>query len=222
MDKPAALPCDYDSDPERWVSRPSEAVAIGDVHQPIAERLSAEGLSPVIDIGSGYGRLGDELAEGTCYLGIEISPTQIARSTQPVVRADALHLPVRGGVAGAVAALYMLYHVARPGDVVREALRVLKPGGLFVAATTSRFDSPEVQPPQDPTPFNAQEAPDIIGEVFADVEVERWDAPMITLSDREAVRLYLRSRCADPELAEAVDTPVSITKRGCIVWGRKA
>jgi hypothetical protein len=31
----------------------------------------------------------------------------------------------------------------------------------------------------------------------------------------------LTSRMADPAFADTIETPVTITKRGCIVWGRK-
>ena len=221
MTPPRGLPCDYDTNPERWARRPPEVVALGDVHGPIAERILAEGLSPVIDVGSGYGRLGDELKGGARYLGIDMSPTQISRSTQPVVMGDANRLPVRDGSAGAVAALWMLYHLDDPVVAIREAHRVLKPGGLFVASTSRRDDSPEVQPAQERTTFDSEEALGVVAQVFENVEVETWDAPMLTLQDRNAVRLYLTSRMANPALADKVETPVTITKRGSIVWGRK-
>lgn len=216
-----ALPCDYDSDPDRWANRPPEVLAVGDVHPDIAERIVQESLSPVIDIGSGYGRLGDALRGRTEYLGIELSPSQVRRSTQPVVRGDANLVPIRTETAGAVAALWMLYHLDDPVVAIREAHRVLRPGGLFVACASRRDDLPEVEPPSEPSTFDAEEAPAIVGEVFGEVEVESWDAPMITLQDRAAVRLYLTSRMADPALADRVPTPVTVTKRESIVWGRK-
>jgi SAM-dependent methyltransferase len=221
MSRPPALPCDYDTNPERWMRRPAEALAAGDVHEFASARIVAEGLSPVIDVGSGHGRLGDLLRGEARYVGVDISPGQISRSTQPVVLADATRLPFRDESAGTVAALWMLYHVADPILVIREAHRVLRPGGLFVASTSRRDDSPEVQPPSEPTTFDAEEAPAIVGDVFAEIEVETWDAPMFTLPDRDSVREYLISRMADPALADKVETPVTVTKRGCIVCGRK-
>ncbi len=221
MSRPPALPCDYDTNPERWIRRPAEARAAGDVHEGVTARILAEGLSPVIDVGSGHGRLGDLLGSGVRYLSIDLSPAQISRSTRPVVMADGQDLPVRDDSAGAVAALWMLYHIEDPLVVIREAYRVLRRGGLFVASTIRRDDSPEVEPSSEPTTFDAEEAPAIVGAVFAEIEVEAWDAPMFTLPDRDSVREYLTQRLADPALADNIETPVTITKRGCLVWGRK-
>ena len=221
MSRRPALPCDYDTDPERWIRRPAEAKAVGDVHEIVADRIRQEGLSPVIDVGSGHGRLGDLLGAGVRYLGIDRSPGQIARSSQPAALADATRLPIRDKSAGAVAALWMLYHLDDPIAAIREAHRVLRPGALFVASASRRDDSPEVQPSREPTTFDAEEAPEIVGRVFDEIEVEAWDEPMFTLPDRAAVRQYLSSRMANPDLADSVKTPVTITKRGCLVWGRK-
>jgi len=221
MSRPQALPCDYDTNPERWTKRPSAAQGAGDVHEIVADRIRQERLSPVIDMGSGHGRLGDLLGPSVPCFGIDRSPGQVSRSTQPAGLADATQLPVRSGSAGAVAALWMLYHLNEPLIAIREAHRVLRVGGLFVASTSRRDDSPEVQPTQAPTTFDSEEAPSIVKDVFSEVQVQSWDRPMFTLPDRDAVREYLLSRMADPELANRVDTPVTVTKRGCLVWARK-
>jgi hypothetical protein len=107
---------------------------------------------------------------------------------------------------------------------------VLRPGGLFVATTTARDDSPELHAffgPPEPTPFDAEEAAHIVGDVFGGdaVEVDRWDGPFVVLPDREAVDTYLRGRGisteAAAEVAASVDTPFTVTKRGVAVWARK-
>jgi len=221
MTRPRGLPCDYDTNPSRWANRPPEVEATGDVHPGIAERILNERLSPVIDVGSGWGRLGEHLRGGAQYLGVEMSQTQITRTKLPVVMGDANHLPIQSDSAGVVASLYMLYHLDEPLNAIREAHRVLKPGGLFVACSPARNDSPEVQPEQEPSTFDAEDAPAMVGQVFDDVKVDAWDAPMLTFGTRDALRLYLTSRCADPTLADNVALPVTVTKRGCIVWGRK-
>jgi SAM-dependent methyltransferase len=221
MTGPRGLPCDYDSNPARWANRPPEVEATGDVHPGIAERILAENLSPVVDVGSGWGRLG-ECLNGTRYLGIDMSKTQARHTRLPVVLGDANCIPIRDECAVAVAALYMLYHLDEPLNAIREAHRVLKRGGLFVACSPARDDSPEVQPEQEPSTFDAEDAPAIVRQVFEDVEVDTWDLPgFLTFGTRDALRLYLTSRLADPRLADDAELPVTVTKRGCIVWGRK-
>ena len=59
--------------------------------------------------------------------------------------------------------------------------------------TTSRHDSTELahvwQLP--PSSFDADDAPRLMAAAFEEVQVERWDAPLVRLPDRDAVRDYL-------------------------------
>jgi hypothetical protein len=64
-----------------------------------------------------------------------------------------------------------------------------------------------------------------VASVFGQVQVERWDAPLVRLPDRDAVRDYLIARFVGPEAAataaERVETPVAITKRGALIYARR-
>jgi len=64
-----------------------------------------------------------------------------------------------------------------------------------------------------------------VASVFGRVQVERWDAPLVRLPDRDAVLDYLLARLVAPEAAvaaaEQVTTPVAITKRGAVIHARK-
>ena len=173
----------------------------------------------VLDVGCGRGRLAHYLVGR--WVGLDPSPAQLADAPRPVVRANAIQLPVRRESLDAVTALWMLYHLPEPVLAVREAHRVLKPGGWFVASAARRDDSPEVMATHAATTFDAEEASAIVSDVFTEIEVETWDAPMIVLADQEAVKAYLRCRFVDTELAESIATPVTVTKRGCLVWARK-
>jgi SAM-dependent methyltransferase len=63
-------------------------------------------------------------------------------------------------------------------------------------------------------------------EAFEEIQVERWDAPLVRLPDRDAVRDYLTARLVPPELATdaagRITTPVTITRRGALIKARKA
>jgi hypothetical protein len=66
---------------------------------------------------------------------------------------------------------------------------------------------------------------DLIGRVFAPVDVLTWDEPLISLPDRAALALFLRGRGLSPQAASRaageLDPPLRITKRGILVWARK-
>lgn len=214
---PGALPNDYDSDPGRFGATDRDGQLRGDAHEVVAQRLARERIAPVIDVGGGRGRLAELLPGGVV---VDSSPAQLAEAADSKLRANALSLPFADGVAGAVAMLWMLYHLDDPVAAVGEARRVLRSGGLFAACTSSRSNDPELTDGYAPSPFDAEEAPAIVASVFDDVEVQTWDGPLTLLPDRDAVARYCRSHSLPPEAAGRVTPPVTLTKRGCLVWAR--
>jgi SAM-dependent methyltransferase len=212
-----AVPNDYDFDPGRFRAADRSWQLHGDTHEMVAERLVRDLHAPVIDVGGGRGRLA-ELLPGTIV--VDPSPAQLGDAPRPKVRADALALPFASGAAGAVAMLWMLYHLEDPVAAIAEGKRVLRPGGLFATCTASRRNDPELTDGYPPSPFDAEEAPAIVASVFGEVEVDAWDGPLTRLPDREAVERYCRSHFLPPEAADRVEPPVTLTKRGCLVWAR--
>jgi hypothetical protein len=97
---------------------------------------------------------------------------------------------------------------------------VLRPGGLFVACTSSRRNDPELTDGYPATGFDAEEAGSIVSTVFGEVRVESWDARMTYLPDRDAVVRYCRSHLLPRSAADAVTPPLWLTKRGCLVFAR--
>jgi SAM-dependent methyltransferase len=199
---------------------------VDDIHQRVAERLLAEGLTPVLDVGCGEGELARHLPEGA-WVGLDSSAEMLARAPRPAVHGEATALPFPDASFSSVALLYVLYHLEEPARALAEARRVMRGGGMVAAAAPSRDDSPEFAHvlPHVPLTFDAELAPELLSEHFIDVEVERWDAPLLELPDAVAVRDYLVGKGVGRETAKraAAETvvPISVTKRGALVLARK-
>jgi len=118
----------------------------------------------------------------------------------------------------------MLYHLDEPLVALKEARRVVRRGGLVAICTSSRSNDPELVPHgYPPTPFDAEEAAEVVGRVFeeSNVEVERWDVPLVRLKDRNEVAAYARSHLLPSDTAIRVTVPLTLTKRGCLAWARR-
>jgi SAM-dependent methyltransferase len=201
MTNPKAIPSDYDSDPDRFRTNVLAVERYGlatDVHDEVAHRMAEETPGPRLDLGCGEGRLTKPLlALGAPTVSMDLSATMLAAVTGNRVLGDASRLPFQSQAFGSVAALYMLYHLDEPRQALTECLRVLRPGGLFAACAPSRFNDPEladVLPPSKPETFDGENGQAMIAEFFEYVEVERWDAPLIYLPDRNALLVYLQGR----------------------------
>lgn len=200
-----------------------------DIHPYVADRLAAWKQTPVLDLGCGPTRLGRLLSDrGVPWVGLDRARERLAAGRGPRLLGDALRLPFAEGSFGAVAALYMLYHFADPAAVLRESQRVLRAGGVFVCAAPAADDDPEIAPflPQAPAAtFDSDVAPAMLGELFADIGVQRWEMALYRLPDERAVWTYLVARGHAPEAAEraarATELPLWLTKRGAIAWGWK-
>ena len=103
----------------------------------------------------------------------------------------------------------------------------MRRGGLIAVAAPSRHDSLELAHalPKTPLTFDAELAPGLLRELFEEPEVKRWDAPLIELPTARAVRDYLVGKQVAPDRAQAVagatELPLSVTKRGALLFARK-
>lgn len=93
----------------------------------------------LIDVGCGGGLLAPHVADaGYHHIGVDLVTSALAHAREQgmtVVRGDALALPFATASADVVSAGELFEHVPDLAGAVREACRVLRPGGLLVADT---------------------------------------------------------------------------------------
>jgi SAM-dependent methyltransferase len=221
-----SVPCDYDTDPERYRPgmRTARAHTRADLYGRVARLLGALGAGTVLDVGCADGALRAALpAPGPWLVGLDASETLLRDHPPRVLRADARRLPVRDRAVDAVTALNVLYHLPDPMPALREARRVLRAGGHLLAATIACTDSPEFSTywSRSATSFDAEDASGLLARVFDSMAVFAWDAPLVTLPDAAAIRRYLIGRQVRAEIAVAaadeLPTPLSVTKRGALI-----
>jgi SAM-dependent methyltransferase len=222
------VPSDYTADPGRYrlgmaIAR---AHATAGLYDLVAALLTGLDARLVLDVGCADGVLRAALpAPGPRVVGLDRAVPLLRAHPPPVVQADASRLPFRAAAFDAVTALNVLYHLRDPLPALHAALRVLRPGGHMVASAIARDDSPELAAhwTRPRTSFDAEDAPRLLGRVFGDVTVHRWDAPLVTLPDAQAVRDYLLGRRAPATVADRaaheLAVPLTVTKRGALVVG---
>jgi SAM-dependent methyltransferase len=227
-----ALPPDYDTDPERFLS--NAKWGHDDVHPYVAERIAQAGANRVLDVGGGHGALTRLLPDlGMKGILLDISPTMVALGPRPAVRADGRRLPVSDSSFDAVAALYTLYHYEDPLVPISECRRVLRTGGLFVACSPNRNSTPELSAvlplSGESGTFDGEDSPAIVADVFNgphdQVEEVRWVGPMHTLTDSAYATAFLRtmgmSEGGASAAANQLELPMTLTMRGCFVYAIK-
>ena len=200
-------------------------------HADVARRFHAEGIRVALDVGCGDGRLSALLkTQGIQPVGVDLSAELAPRAAihANVARADARCLPFHRHAFSAAAALCMLYFFRYPTVVLAEIRRVLQPGGLIAVSAPSRDNDPEladVLPSRGPASFNSENALDLVGQVFTDLHVERWDGPFVRLPTQDALLEYILGRGASPEkaanFAKTAPMPFMLTKRGALVYAMK-
>lgn len=143
----------YDVLHEKWYEADDHPIALLRAENRIRAPWIARELesrlkknAQVLDVGCGAGFLSNHLALAGCEVtGIDLSQSSLAVAkkydrTQTVryLHADAYALPFERESFDAVCAMDILEHVEDPTLLIREAARVLRPGGLFFFHTFNR------------------------------------------------------------------------------------
>jgi SAM-dependent methyltransferase len=193
-----------------------------------ARRLRTERIGRFLELGGGRGPISQLLAaDGIQCVLLDLNVHDWQDHHRPAVAGDLRSTPIKRASFDAVSAVNCLYFLADPVDGIREAYEILRPGGIFLASTPSRYHDPELahvthQWGRRGT-FDAEDAADRVAQVFDDLGVEWWDVHAYHLPDRAAVIDYLVAfGVADPEArAEQLPVPLDITKKGVNIWARR-
>ncbi|WP_371657260.1 MULTISPECIES: class I SAM-dependent methyltransferase [unclassified Streptomyces] len=172
----------------------------------------ADVRGPVADVGCGNGKFVQRLRTERPDLTVvpmDISPGILTGIPGAIV-ADAQQLPLANGALSAALGMHMLYHVEDQQRAVRELGRVLAPDGLAFISTNSRTDKGELENlwrraagdvlgiPEGParvqlsSRFTLEEAPGVLGEVFAEIRTIQLPG-VIDVSDAAPVVAHLAS-----------------------------
>ena len=172
----------------------------------------------VVDAGCGNGRDLADLARAGHrgpLIGIDLSigmldavPINAAAARRVV--GDVMAIPIATGAADVALAMHMLYHVADIAAAVGELRRIVRTdGGICLTSTNSATTMPELievwqralsAAAGEPVPltrdsmarFSLENAADLLGAAFDDVEIKRYDN-RLRVPDAAVVRAYVES-----------------------------
>ncbi|MDO4244417.1 MAG: methyltransferase domain-containing protein [Deinococcus sp.] len=174
--------------------------------------LGLTGNEALLDLGCGPGvflaRLQQAGHRGR-LVGLDLSEGMLtqARMQAPgveFVQGDAEALPFDEASFDVVTARHMLYHVPDIDVALREAWRVLRPGGLFLAVTNASDYMQEWYVPfnaalsgirgqhPDAQRFTEKGGPERVEQVFGEVEVNTLDSALVFPQPEDALP-YFRS-----------------------------
>lgn len=159
-----------------------------DIEEKLRDIVGSDDVDLFIDLGTGSGRMleifSDRFQRG---IGFDLSHEMLAVARNNLENADIENAQVRhgdlfaipheGGQADIVCIHHVLHYLAAPEDAVREAARLLKPGGKIIVSDFA---------PHDLEFLREEHAHRRLG--FADEEVSDWfDGAGLTLKQTEAL-----------------------------------
>lgn len=141
----------FDAVAPEWDRRKAEL--LGDLEKEVLARLPA--CKVAADLGCGTGTLlAGMLATAATVIGVDSSPRMLEVARRACVTSDKTielrlgeleHLPLREGEADAAVLNLVLHHLRSPLEGLREAYRVLRPGGTLVLADLTRHQEEELR-----------------------------------------------------------------------------
>ncbi|MFJ3582598.1 class I SAM-dependent methyltransferase [Streptomyces sp. NPDC090127] len=128
---------DYDAEADRY-DETRGGVPRAEAAASAVLRLVPAGARTLLDLACGTGLVTGRLTRpGLRVYGADAAPAMARKAVERVpggvVLADARALPLPDGRVDAVSAVWLLHLVPFAAEIVAEAARVLRPGGVFIA-----------------------------------------------------------------------------------------
>jgi SAM-dependent methyltransferase len=131
-----------DMEQEGWTKKAKDwddwlAKVTSDAIEPMLDSLGNLNGKQLLDVACGTGHLsGAALKRGAICVGVDFAPTMVELATRNYPKAqfqlgDATKLSHDDNSFDAVACSFGILHVEEPDQAIREAFRVLKPGGRY-------------------------------------------------------------------------------------------
>jgi SAM-dependent methyltransferase len=142
-----------------------------------------------VDVGCGEGRLGRTLAaRGHAVAGVDSSPTltRLAREAgghREVLQAPAASIPLPDDAADLVTMFMSLHDMDDLAAAVREAARLLAPGGCLCLAVPHPFVEMERARGADDSYFEPHRYTDVVERGGVPVTFESWRRPLSAYAD---------------------------------------
>ena len=174
------------------------------VEEAVAELVGERPIGQLIDCGTGTGRMLELLAaRADRATGIDLSPAMLAVARANLDRAgvrnvqlkqgDIYALPVARNTADFVLLHQVLHYLEDPGRALREAARVLAPGGRLIVVDFAPHDEESLRENHSHRRlgFSAAEVSPLLGDAGLDVDLHRNLLPRAGEAGKLTVSIWL-------------------------------
>ena len=236
LDDPALVADEYADETRlrRRASAYTGAHTALDARVPAVAAVVEARPARVLEVGCGWGELAEWLARDTAaqVVAVDLSERMVELARARGVDAqvgDVQELPFADGSFDVAVAAWMLYHVPDLDRGISELARVLRPGGILVAVTNSRYHLLELRELVGSGPstlsFNRENGEELLGRHFARMRREDVNG-RLEFASRGEVEEYVRASISMSPFAgrlpEAIEEPFFARRASSVFIAEKS
>jgi ubiquinone/menaquinone biosynthesis C-methylase UbiE len=236
LDDPALVADEYADETRlrRRASAYTGAHTALDARVPAVAAVVEARPARVLEVGCGWGELAEWLARDTAaqVVAVDLSERMVELARARGVDAqvgDVQELPFADGSFDVAVAAWMLYHVPDLDRGLSELARVLRPGGILVAVTNSRYHLLELRELVGSGPstlsFNRENGEELLGRHFARMRREDVNG-RLEFASRGEVEEYVRASISMSPFAgrlpEAIEEPFFARRASSVFIAEKS